>query len=149
MNNIETILLEKIRFEYGMIIPEDILGSLTVEEIIDFETNGLKVFFRIFILGRKIKEETKESIILYPDWWNHFKACHFPKWLKRRFPIKFKYEPVTILHYHLCPHTGIDLRNDDRFRHISFLQGDESEIDKHPNWTNAFTKIVKDNLKGK
>lgn len=128
MNNIETILLEKIKFRYGMMIPEDVIRNLTIEENFDFIIRGSKIFFQTFIPGRKVREEAKESIIVYQDWWNHFRASHFPKWLNRRFPVRFKCKPVTILHYHLCPHTGIDFRNDDKLRHIRFLQGLEDEL---------------------
>jgi hypothetical protein len=122
---IDKLILEKIEFSYRTEIPPDALRNMTIERRVDFETRNLQTFFRTFILGRKVREEVKENVIVYNSWWDHFKSSHFPKFLTRRFPPRFKYEPITINHYHLCPHTGLDFRGHNAIEHFRFLKGSE------------------------
>lgn len=143
---VEKLILQRIKFEYGILIPKDIIANMTIEQVIDLEMKFLKTFFRTFILGREIRKETVREVIIYRSWWDHFKAIHFPKWLKEYFPVRSKHEPVEIQHYHLCPHTGVVLRRDQKeleLIHINFLEGQEPH-----DWMKPFIKIAKNNQFG-
>lgn len=122
---VNRLLLEKIRFSYGTEILGDVIRNLTVEERVDFETRVVRILFNTFVPGRVVRKEVKESVAVYKSWWEQFKANHFPPFIKRRYPIKVKYEPVITNHYHLCPHTGLGFHGHNDFEHISFLQGEE------------------------
>ena len=124
MNNIETLILEKIRFEYGTWVPKDVISNMTVEQVVDFETQAVKTLFRTLVLGREVKEEVVECVTVYRTWWDHFKASCFPEFLRLRFPARYKREPITIKHYHLCPHTGLDFGHHYAMEHFNFLKGD-------------------------
>ena len=127
MNDVvgDKLILEKIQFAYGVEIPQDMLRNMTIERRVEFETQALRTFFRTFVLGREVREEVKESVIVYDTWWDCFKANHFPRFLRKIFPPRFKYKPVTVHHYHLCPHTGLDFKDHYAVEHLNFLKGDK------------------------
>jgi len=120
-----------------------VIGNLTIEQIVDFETRVVKTFFRTFMPGRQIREEVRGSVTIYHSWWEHFKEICFPVFLKRFFPVRFHDEPIIIRHYHLCPHTGMDFKSHDSIEHFKFLEGLETE-----GWMKPFIKIAEDNQLG-
>jgi hypothetical protein len=135
----ESLILEKIKFEYGTEIPPDVIANLTVEQIVDFETRAVKTFFRTFIMGREVREKVISWVIIYHSWWQHFKEACFPKFLKRFFPVQFYRQPVVTKHFHLCPHTGLDFKSHDSIEHFRFLEGVEPD-----DWMKPFIKIAED-----
>jgi hypothetical protein len=139
----ESLIFEKIKFEYGTEIPSDVIANLTIEQIVDFETKALKTFFRTFIAGREVRKEIVKQVIVYHSWWEHFKEACFPVFLKRYFPVRFHDEPIIIRHYHLCPHTGMDFKSHDSIEHFRFLEGVEPSDLMKP-----FIKIAEDNQFG-
>jgi len=140
---VERLILERIKFEYANEIPPDVLTNLTVEQIVNLETKAVRTFFRTFIPGREVRKETVKSVIVYPSWWQHFKKTYFPEFLKRFFPVRVHREPVVIKHYHLCPHTGLEMDIRQKEMCIDFLRGLEPE-----EWWKPFIKIAHDNVFG-
>jgi hypothetical protein len=62
--------------------------TLTVERILDHMVFSL----RSHMLAEELENRSKvvEFTFEFPSsWWQHFKLQVFPKWLQRRFPIKY------------------------------------------------------------
>jgi hypothetical protein len=53
-------------------------------------------------LTRRIATENLDTIELPvpASWWQHFKAEHFPRWMKRKFPVKYNYHQWSVTAYY-------------------------------------------------
>jgi hypothetical protein len=117
---VKRLIIEKLRFDYGIYIPKEVFSELSVEQLIDFETNGLKVLLSTLIPGKKIRSTVMSTVITYPSWWDHLKATVFSRWLR----FKVNRVPVIIYHYHVCPHT---VTESNEILHINFLEGENEK----------------------
>jgi hypothetical protein len=144
--NIERLILEKIVFEYANKIPPHVLRELSIERLVDIETDQVKFLFRVLIPGREVRKEIVGKVLVYHSWWDYLKDVHFPKWLKSRYPAKSHWEPITIRHYHTCPHIDVGESNNREYLHINFLKGEEPEMS---NWMKPFVEIAGKNSFGK
>jgi len=54
--------------------------------------NSIQASVRGFLLGDKHPEK---RVKYHKTWWDGFKDAYFPKWLKRRFPVKWVYETFS------------------------------------------------------
>lgn len=120
MIDIKRTVLEQFEFRMGMMVPKGIAQSLTFDQMVDFETQMLKVFLTTLIPGTKTKQTIIKLIDIPVTWWDHFKQSIFPKWLLLYFPVKLRHEPVVLREYHICPHIEVE---GDSITHIDFLEG--------------------------
>lgn len=81
-------------------------SHLTVEKVQGHIENELMYSLHTLIPAENVKEETHTFNAKYPqDWKEAFKEQHFPTWLKKRFPVKYKEirKAVTFKAYNIYP----------------------------------------------
>ena len=88
--------LEKIRLAMLTSLRDELQGDFATIDDWDVDvgsdafldiTKELAIRIRGFVYG----EEFETAGIRYPrDWWQHFKEQCFPKWAKRRWPVKYR-----------------------------------------------------------
>ena len=80
--------------------------NLRVDVIEGLYDNELLCSLHTLIPAENMKEETHTFRAKYPsDWKQAFKEQHFPEWLKKRYPVKYKRitETVKFTAYNLYP----------------------------------------------
>jgi hypothetical protein len=82
------------------------IQHLTVEKIHGLFDHELLYSLHTLIPAEKMKEESHTFEVKYPrDWKEAFKEVHFPKWLKKMYPVKYieKTKKVKFTAYNLYP----------------------------------------------
>ena len=84
--NIETIALERMQHAVqAHLSQEALMDSLNIVSYIDIISKDLCMSMRYSLLGRSMDE------IKYPtDWKQAFKERWFPKWLLKKYPVKYR-----------------------------------------------------------
>jgi hypothetical protein len=83
-----------------------VIQHLTVEEIRSLFDQEILYSLHTLIPAEKMKEERHTFKVKYPcDWKEAFKEAHFPKWLKKMYPVNYieKTEKVKFTAYNLYP----------------------------------------------
>ena len=89
---LDLLICEK-RFKMGGFC----LSNLTVEKVHNLIENELLYSVHTLIPAENVKEETHEFNAKYPcNWKQAFKEQHFPTWLKKRYPVKYKEIAKTV-----------------------------------------------------
>ena len=89
----DRVILERIRFALGRVISREMAEDIEVSSYIDFLTGDIKVKFEKDIMGRKI------DLIVYPrDWKEALKERWVPKFILKRFPVKYKAHNIYALY---------------------------------------------------
>lgn len=101
----EDILLEKVDIhtltllacEKSFDMGKFALQTLTVERVKSLFEDELEYAMRALVPAENVYEKTDTLRVEYPSNWKEaFKEEHFPNWLKKRFPVKYKRETKTI-----------------------------------------------------
>jgi len=75
---------------------------------------------RYFLLGRNTHNEVIEDVVkTYPaTMWEELKRDFWPRWLKKRFPVRYSKDVKHVLHkhYNVCPHL-----NAPQGKHLDFM----------------------------
>ncbi len=119
---IERIVLEKLKFGLSEHIHPVLLSKLRLSIEEDIFTKDLIARIRGFVWSKEVKKEVEETFSYPSNWWEAVKARFFPKFLKRRYPVKYKYKDVVIHHIHICPHVDFHTSFSQE-AHINFLAG--------------------------
>jgi hypothetical protein len=91
--NVERVMLEKFKFAVNHYMDESFMIDIEVEQRMDMIARRVAYQFRTEIAGQKLKD------FYYPaNWKEAFKDRWFPKWLKKKFPVKFTYLEVKALY---------------------------------------------------
>lgn len=81
----QTVTLEKVRVGIEVALSHTLLMDPSVDlDVLLNEAIVAKV--RGFVLGRTLE---RQQVSFPSDWWQSFKARWFPRWAKRRWPVKF------------------------------------------------------------
>ncbi len=121
----DTVEFEKITLPLMKVaVSERIkLGSLSLDRMRldgyrDYFMDSMVYNLSTYLIGNKVHEYPVDDIKYPADWKEAFKERWFPEFLKRRYPVRYKYESTVIHHYHLCPHVEAPW---GRGEHIEFL----------------------------
>lgn len=91
--NVEKVVLEKFKYAVSHRVDEEFLLTIDVDRYADMISKGVIYQFRTQIAGQKLED------IYYPaNWKEAFKDRWFPKWLKKKFPVRFTYLEVKALY---------------------------------------------------
>ena len=128
---INKITLEKIQFNIQQMISPALLNEMRYESIEDITTQSFIRRLTFYLVGNKVNhEEVDSQIRVYPaTMWEELKRDFWPKWLKRRFPVRY-YRDITHVthnHYHVCPH----LNYPDNRKHLEFMMLNDVGIKKY------------------
>ncbi len=124
---IDRIILEKIQFGIQQMISSALLSDMRYESVEDITAQSFIQRLTFYLFANKVHEEDCESIVrVYPaTMWEELKRDFWPKWLKRKFPVRYSRD-VTFhnhKHYHVCPHLNY---KDDR-KHLDFMMINDVE----------------------
>lgn len=120
-DRLSRVVLDKVRINLREYIGRDTYENLSVGVVDDVLTQRLVVLLRSYVLGNTIHNETTTTEVPL-TWWDHFKDAHYPRWLWRRFPPKFRSIPIETKFVHLCPHSNM---GPFRGPHLEFLMSPE------------------------
>ena len=91
-HTLDLLICEK-RFKLGGFCA----SNLTVKQVPGWLENELMYSLHTLIPAENVKEETYIFKDKYPlDWKQAFKEQHFPTWLKKRYPVKYKEITKTV-----------------------------------------------------
>jgi hypothetical protein len=92
------IPLEKIRIQGRKMFGRDELANMKLERFHDFLLDAIVYQWSTICSGEKVRNDKKEVTFTYPaNWFEHMKfAKYFPKWLKQKYPIKWKVYRQTV-----------------------------------------------------
>lgn len=97
----ETVTLERVRVALDVALSRTLLMDPSVD--LDAVLNEMVVAkVRGFVLGRTLE---RQQVSFPSDWWQSFKARWFPRWAKRRWPVRF--ETIIIEAKALYPEANI------------------------------------------
>ena len=86
---VEELVLEQLRFGTQILIPQAVIDNAKVDAEFNAMMGGWLVTLRSFVWGEGVQADTYTVEFTFPaTWWQHFKAKHFPEWLKKKFPVK-------------------------------------------------------------
>uniref|UniRef100_A0A6M3JLQ6 Uncharacterized protein n=1 Tax=viral metagenome TaxID=1070528 RepID=A0A6M3JLQ6_9ZZZZ len=118
----EKVTLEKIQFQISQAVSKSFLRDIDIYSYDDMVADGIIKQLRFYLVGNKVNEEEYDDIIReYPATiWEELKRDFWPKWLKRRFPVRYSRDIVhkNVKHYHVCPHLETPSNQPD---HINFM----------------------------
>lgn len=124
----EKVALELIKKSIQFRVSQSFLEGVQYNEIRNISSKIVdsliyELRYNIFGIKRKIKKEIKRPT----DWWNAVKERFFPKWLLKKFPVKYETIPVDVEVTKVCPHLNIETEYQD---HIAWIaSGHEHESD--------------------
>lgn len=115
----EQVVCEVVRYQIQKHLSRELtlLRNLELKSWMDQHARSVVVELTSVALAKHRKEET--GWVSYPaDWWEALKERWFPKWMLRRWPVKYTKRVVEQTVYHCCPHMDIEARSN----HVKFLQ---------------------------
>ena len=119
MVTIKQMFFEKLKFR----LQQEGLSSALArdirykEEIFNAYLDTTIAKIQIVLWSNKIREEVQETIKFPRDWWQAVKERFFPKFLKRKYPVKYQYRDIVFHHFHTCPHIDRAVEGN----HLEFL----------------------------
>lgn len=117
----DRITLEKIRFGIQQMISSALMDDIQYESIEDIATQSIVKRLTFYLWGNKVNEEEHDDVVhVYPaTMWEELKRDFWPKWLVRRYPVRYSRDIThhTTKHYHVCPH--LDYK--DNRKHLEFM----------------------------
>ncbi len=114
-----TLILEKIRVGLKSHVSPEVLSQMVFDQKYDPIADKVIMELGMYLFSNKIHTETtKEEVPM--TWWDGFKDAHFPGFLSRRFPSRFRHIFKEVKTIHVCPHLNYHTRNDEKF-HLQFL----------------------------
>jgi hypothetical protein len=121
LENMDEIVLQKIRFGVSQNFTKEFLDNLKFNKEYDVVTQELRTQLKWWALGKSITK-TVVNTVKYPTTWKDaVKERFYPNFLKKRFPVNYTYSDVEITHYHICPHINVP----SQATHIHFCNGKE------------------------
>ena len=106
LEEIENHIFDLLVCEKGINLGDFTAQNLRVDVIEGLYDNELLCSLHTLIPAENMKEETHTFRAKYPsDWKQAFKEQHFPEWLKKRYPVKYKSitETIKFIAYNLYP----------------------------------------------
>lgn len=114
------VVLEKIKFLISAYVSDSVKDDLIYDEFYEAVYQRMIYNLKVFLWGREVSKSVEETVNVPVSWWDAFKEEHFPKFLKKRFPVKWRTINVVVKHYHVCPHLNYKTNRP----HITFLSAD-------------------------
>jgi hypothetical protein len=128
INQFDELVLEKFKARAASQYPEAflraaIIKSVQGDSLIEHAAHDLTTILEITVLGRESRSiEATERV---PDGWlEAFKEEYFPRFLKARFPVRYRTIYTLTKIFHTCPH----LKDSIPQKHYNFLR-DPGHID--------------------
>ncbi len=85
------IELEKIQYGLYDFLSKASLMNMSIDRIDDFVADRIIYKIRGYLMGEKLREEKSILEVSYPcSCWQMFKKQYFPKWLLKKFPVKYE-----------------------------------------------------------
>jgi len=117
----DAVILDQIRVQSSFMMDGHALVHLTMDQYYNQICHNMEYKISTLIPAENMMEETHTVAVEYPDgWWNAFKAQYLPKYILKRFPVKYttKKETVTFKAYMLYPKFPEVLRGDAAVQYI-------------------------------
>jgi len=121
---IEREVLEKVRFGLQERLCPTLLKNMQFS-IEDEMANIIMYRIDLELLAKRVHED-KRTMTVPSSWWQHFKESVFPRWLQRKFPVRFTPVIISRTTYNICPHNNIafDPKLGNNI-HFAFMRGIE------------------------
>jgi len=97
IDSFETITLQGIRFAMEHRLSGETLRPDHFKQTVHEFAHQVVIRTNFIVFGQQGPDETIGFEIRYPaDWWQHFRQRWCPRWIIRRWPLKFKVESQTV-----------------------------------------------------
>ena len=94
----EEVNLEKVRLAGRKVFGNMELRDMKIERFEDTLLDGIVYQWSTVCRGEKVRHEKQDVTFTYPaTWWGHFKLKKFPKWLLKKFPVKYNTYLQTVV----------------------------------------------------
>ncbi len=113
------IILEKVKVALRVHVSPAVLSDSIIEQRVDPITQSIIAHFELWLWSNMIHIDRRNEY--FPTtWWDGFKDSHFPRFLKRRFPVRQTTVCVEAKTFHICPHLNIKTKKDEKY-HLQFM----------------------------
>lgn len=126
MPELQRLTLEKLKFKGRMVMSNEAANGMTVEMVADFMVDSFVANMGGYVWQNQIHKQTT-PMSLYCSWWDDFKDTFFPKWLRRRMPVRTYDVDHTVEFIHTCPHLPIESR-DDLKMHMEWMMPPQHQM---------------------
>jgi len=112
-SHMQTLMLEKIRFNMSQIVGKFTVESttLTIDTYSEAMMHEFAIMFEAHIMGQKNKQLYQVWVDVPANWWQHFRLDHLPLSWREKRPVKMKkkYREFMVDHYALLPDWSKDI----------------------------------------
>lgn len=108
----DKVALEAVKFHAQKFLGAYAMDTMRVEQFIDQFTGDLVMSLRTRIMSEVTKKEEVTNRFRYPaTWFQHLKYDHAPRWILKRFPVRWRHESITttVKHYMGLPKFSLAL----------------------------------------
>lgn len=104
VDNLRNVILEKIAADF---VGE--VSDFAVDTQYNVETDAIMYRVRRFLMQYSDVKSYVENVTVPWTWVDAFKEKHFPRWLKKIFPVEYKKIATlyTVTVHHMCPHLPV------------------------------------------
>lgn len=103
---VNELILENVKIACSMSLGAYSLNMMRLHSAVDEVSKNISYHLNTFVLGEKTKTESVTNRFRYPaTWFQHLKYSYAPKWLLKKYPVKWKHESIRteVKHYHCVP----------------------------------------------
>ena len=122
---VKQVLIEKIKLSSRLIIPNHQLMDMEINEYLDHTSDCFVSQLNAYFASRKTVRHTTNRIKIHATWFDMFKEKYFPKWILKKYPVKFNefaYTETTNI-TKICPHIPL---GKDQYTCISWIANDDN-----------------------
>lgn len=89
---LKQLVFEKVRMRYGAKMPAHIMRNMKVHTMFDYYSDNMLVEMELLLTGHKWTDVVRKptTIKVPKTWFDAFRECYFPKFLTKRYPIKYR-----------------------------------------------------------
>ena len=120
MATMDKITLEKIQFSIQEMMSKSLVDDMRYESVEDIATQSIIKRLTFYLWGNKVNVEEYDTEKVYPaTMWEELKRDFWPKWLKRKFSVRYSRDIThhKEIHWHVCPH--LDFK--ENRKHLDFM----------------------------
>jgi hypothetical protein len=98
----------------------EMLDGISLEVLVDQASGQLVTRMKAYLWSNTIHKEVMASTRHPKTWWDSIKNVLLPRWLERRFPVRWEVAETVVNFIHVCPHMNI-MAPSEAMAHIRFM----------------------------